>query len=696
MVTLTGNIQNRVEKLPKPSNYAQALQPLFEAISNARYAIYDRLEENAVKNGRIDVVVSDIRNPKKISASVKDNGIGLDETRFKAFCVVDTDYKKSKGGKGVGRLFWLDAFDKINVASRFGDDVNDVLQFDFLLKENNQINMSEVPHVNFKHRGTEVVFNTLRDNDYKARFPKKSETFLRYFSSHFISDFLMGVSPQIFVDIDGEVTQYPSAVQKLVVTSFSEISWESKAFGSISASGFLCDPEASAGLEGTHQVHLLGDRRTVESRKIDGLVGIGGIDFEGRDDCCLHICVDAPFLNARVNEGRTAFNIPESQLKEFTREIAEKAKSEFIGFQIAKYEISRSENYKDFVSSYPLFDFDEPEAQLQRIPFGANSPEDFAAGLVKHQIRREEDRKSAIQKIVLEISQDDPSDGAKFANKIVEIAESIQNSERLSLAQHVVRRKMVLELLDLLLQRWRQVGDNDDYYLEKTVHSVLCPTGVSSSDPAQLVSRSHDLWVIDERLAFSRAFSSDKRLDQVLSDNDAALRPDVLVWDLAYGLAYDESAPGGGADVQSTINEMMIVEFKKPMRKNYKKFEDNVEQQILKYIRQLKKGEIEAFGRDRIRISENCIFHCFVVADLVGDLEDQVEGWAKTADNNGLVRILEGNYKGSIAIIQWKDLVNDAWRRNHATLQAAGLSRTSKLIDDFQQRLRSSAGIAAE
>ncbi|WCK05896.1 hypothetical protein [Agrobacterium tumefaciens] len=41
MPTLAPNVINRVDKLPKPSNIAQAMQPLFEAVSNAIFAIED-------------------------------------------------------------------------------------------------------------------------------------------------------------------------------------------------------------------------------------------------------------------------------------------------------------------------------------------------------------------------------------------------------------------------------------------------------------------------------------------------------------------------------------------------------------------------------------------------------------------------------------------------------------------------------
>jgi len=439
MTTLSENIVNRVNKLPKPGNYAQALQPVFEAISNSRYAIYDRFDNEAVTQGKITVRIENIGSPTDITIRVADNGVGLDETRFRAFCVVDTDYKKAKGGKGVGRLFWLDAFKTIRVSSRFGDQADEQVTFKFVLRDSNQIEECNPEDFEVLGFGTIVNFEGLRDNEYLRNFPKREDTFLRYFSSHFISDFLMGVSPAIEVEVDGSITVYPAAIRNLVAQDFESISWESERYGMVEATGFLCDEAASAGLDGRHQVHLLADGRTVETRKVDGLIGLGPISNESATDLCLHVCVDSPYLNARVNEGRTAFNIPESELKKITREVVEKVKSAFIHEQISDYKIARAENYRDFIASYPIYDYADPEIQLDKVPFGANSPEEFAAGLVKDQVRQEEDRKKTLQAIVAEISEGE-FESADFSETIIKVAEELQQSEKLSLAQHVVRR----------------------------------------------------------------------------------------------------------------------------------------------------------------------------------------------------------------------------------------------------------------
>jgi hypothetical protein len=91
MPALTPNIENRVRKLPKPSNAAQGLQPLFEAVSNSVYAIEDRLSVDIPK-GRIIIKVSSLSDPSEIEIVVSDNGIGLDAERYAAFCEIDTDF----------------------------------------------------------------------------------------------------------------------------------------------------------------------------------------------------------------------------------------------------------------------------------------------------------------------------------------------------------------------------------------------------------------------------------------------------------------------------------------------------------------------------------------------------------------------------------------------------------------------------
>jgi hypothetical protein len=556
--TLTPNIENRVRKLPKPSNATQGLQPLFEAVSNAMFALEDRLGDR-VSEGRVDIRVTNLADPERIEIVVADCGIGLDEARYGAFCEVDTDFKRPRGGKGVGRLFWLDAFSNIQVESTYRrDGISHGRAFDFVLNNGEQVVARfEDREAGGADCGTAITFTGLRTKEYADTFPRRADTFLRYFSAHFIADFLVGTGPSIFIDLDGDVTEYPKSVAELTVGKPLETTFDHKEFGKLRIVGFTCQAEASTGLEGRHQLHLLANERTVETRKVDNLLGIVDLERDGQSDLVFHGCVSGDYLDLRVNEGRTAFNLPEKTLKALSRACMDEVKLKLLPDQVAKFAEARRRSYVSFVERYPTFGFDSDEMQLGRVPFHATNPEDFASGLVKYQVRSEEGRQKSLQKLIdgLDLEETPINLEASITSAVSEI----QASEQLALAQHVVRRKLALELLDKLIRRIRaREGRDDDHHLESTLHAFICPMRIRGDDGDEPKSRAHDLWVVDERLAFTRAFSSDKRLDAVLAGGGSSDRPDLLVWDLAYGLGVTEADSPDSVNVSEPMRTVIF------------------------------------------------------------------------------------------------------------------------------------------
>jgi len=678
MPALTNNIENRVRKLAKPSNHSQGMQPLFEAVSNAFYAIEDRFGEDYGTKGLVEIRVDNLSDPEKLTVEITDNGIGLDDIRYEAFCTIDTDFKRSKGGKGVGRLFWLDAFKSVRVTSTYASGEGfETRAFRFELNNTEQV-IPESYAGTPRALGTAIRFEGLRSDDYINHFPKKQDTFLRYFSAHFIADFLVGSGARVAIDIAGALTNYPKEISDLVVGKAMETGeFDHEEFGKLSIVGFACLQDASTGHDGNHQLHLLADKRTVESRKVDNLLGLKTVSMDGVDDLYFHGCVSGEYLDKRVNEGRTAFNLPESTLKKLSRHCMDQVKAKLLTDQVEVYSKERKKSFEAFVARYPIYGFDETDVQLGRVPFHAVEDEDFAAGLVKYQIRRDEERQEAMQSVIelLDQGHDVPEN---FSDIVVRAANEIQASEQQALAQHVVRRKLVLELLGKLITRIRaREGHTEDYHLEETLHSFIVPMRIRGDDHTEIRSRAHDLWIVDERFSFTRAFSSDKRLSQFLAADGGAGRPDLVMWDLAFGLGVtDPEVDADHVDLSEPLRKMLIVEFKRPGRTGYGKAEDQIEQQITKYLAELKGGEIETFNNERVRIAPDCIFYCYVIADIVGDLKLQLSSWQKTANGQGRLRPLDGEYRGAIEVVQWQDLVNDAWSRNRAMLHAGGLSRS--------------------
>jgi nitrogen fixation/metabolism regulation signal transduction histidine kinase len=104
MTSLRPNLVKRIERLPKPTNLVGAMQPLFEAISNAIHSTQAKFGDEVARQGRVVVTVDTDRKKENVWAAVEDNGFGLDARNWDAFVTTDTDNKIQIGGKGVGRL----------------------------------------------------------------------------------------------------------------------------------------------------------------------------------------------------------------------------------------------------------------------------------------------------------------------------------------------------------------------------------------------------------------------------------------------------------------------------------------------------------------------------------------------------------------------------------------------------------------
>jgi hypothetical protein len=664
MTSLRGDVVNRVRRLPKPTQAAEALQPVFEAVSNSLHAVEDAFLDDYQARGRITVTITNPRTPADIEIIVSDNGIGLDPARFDAFCKTDTDFKMARGGKGVGRLLWLDAFQSIRVVSIYRDAGQTLRRrFTFRLEADDQITDEVIDVIagETTETGTAITFTGLKGNAYQTKFPIQPATIVKHFGSHFFADFILGRSPNVIVDIEGAATNFPAEIQNLRIEDRGVALIDTQNFGQLQLASFVCHKAASANFDGLHQMHLVANGRTVTTRKIDGLVGVGRFGPTG--DSVYHGCVTGEFLDERVNQERTQFNFDETIIEEIVRACAEHGRTHAINEEVVEFDRQRLGTMQEFVDEYPSFGFEEASALLAKTPKNAVKAEEFARALIPHRIRRDQERNKRINEIVATLhgTADIPED---FAVSVRTAADEIKAEEQRQLTEYVLRRKTVLEVMDVLIRRIRERGNGtQDFQLESTLHQFICPMRVRGDDPSKIEQSDHDLWVIDERLTFTKYFASDVPLSQIVENEQSLRRPDLLIYDRLHGL---------GAEGEDPLKRVMLVEFKQPGRRDYDERYTPLTQ-ISEYITKLKGGQIEDFRQGRVRVADDCIFYCYMIADIVGKLEIQTNGWRTTANGRGRIFELQGKFRGMIEIIEWADLIADARLRNHAFLHAAGL-----------------------
>jgi hypothetical protein len=218
------------------------------------------------------------------------------------------------------------------------------------------------------------------------------------------------------------------------------------------------------------------------------------------------------------------------------------------------------------------------------------------------------------------------------------------------LAEYIVHRKAVIEIADQL----RGANDTGSMTHEDAFHQLMFPRLEDSVTAKQF---QHNLWMLDERLAFVSYISSDRTLHRgrrTLGDK---------VTDIAF---YDECYVAGGQGNTSVV----VVEFKRPGRDDYvfgREGSDPIKQihDTVEYIRE-RKSFVTTAGKS-IDIPHSTPIMAIIVADLEPSLRSLARRYDfnETWDKLGLFKYHE-DFDVFIEIIGFDKLISNAEKRNAA------------------------------
>jgi hypothetical protein len=673
MASLRPNIVKRIDRFPKPTSVAAAMQPLFEAISNAIHSVQAKFGEAAQTRGKIVVTVNTNRTKKNVWATVEDNGLGLDDRNWEAFTTTDTDNKVTIGGKGVGRLLWLDCFKVIQVNTVFKDVSGSLAgrKFDFKLANEEQIsNYNDIPSGDFLETSFHVRFEDLRDNGYLAKFPGRDSFVFQHLTSHFLPTFIGGRSPLMEVYVGDEARHYPADIDKIVFRKEAATSLLTDDYGELFLTLMECDKVASADLKGSHFVHFIAHDRTVYSRCIDGKLGLKY--FGDNLDRVFHAILTGPFLDENVNQERTSFLFEDVVLDRIINDACTVRIEAFLATPLATLSGEQREIINAITQTYPSVAFGDPRELQAKIPSGELSSDAIYGHLSRERFRRDQRQAEKIRSVLTRL-KDGTATAEGFSNAIKEAGAAIGDAEQRSLAEYVIRRKVVLDFIEVLLQKVRDDSRDSSYQREDVLHSFICPLRIQTlQDGTKRVesASSHDLWILDERLTFAQYFSSDVEFSALSAATDSDDRPDVLIFDYIHGLRHVETA-----------SKILLVEFKRPGRTGYAD-DENPQLQVERYVRQLQSGRLSDVKGRPIKLDDRTVFYCFIVADIVGKLDEWTYSWQRTADGRGRLYQPRDGFRGSIELIGWDALIEDARTRNKAFFDRVGVSGNSYFSPD--------------
>ncbi|WP_210187547.1 ATP-binding protein, partial [Rhizobium sp. TBD182] len=626
MPSLKSNLVKRIDRLPKPGNAADAMQPLFEAVSNSIHSTQDRFKENVATNGKIVVTLTMARRQAPAKIIVEDNGIGLDSKNYEAFTTTDTDNKIARGGKGVGRLLWLDSFEAISVSSKSQENGRGTRRkFRFVLSRSEQIQDYEESSIDgvAPETGVMVEFSGLRDNGYRAKFPGRPAYVFQHFTSHFLPTFIGSRSPQITVHCGDETRHYPEEINSIIHRRETIENIATVDYGPLTLTLMECDKIASADLQGSHFVHFIAHDRTVHSQKIDGKLGLKY--FGPNEDRVFHAVLTGKYLDDNVNQERTKFQFEDAILDRIVNDVCTPHIEKFLAEPLQSLRQDQRTRVKAITESYPSVAFGDVDELQEKLPSGELNDDAIFGHLSRERYRRDQRQAEKIR-TVLERLKEPSVDVNTFAGAIEAAGKAIEEAEQKSLTEYIVRRKVVLDFIEILLEKVRDDTRDSSYQREDILHSFICPLRVNTLTNGSrkvVPASSHDLWIIDERLTFAQYFSSDAEF-QNLSDAVASEeRPDVLIFDHVHGLRQTEDP-----------SRVLLVEFKRPGRTSYAS-EENPQHQVERYVRRLLEGgKLDVKGRP-IKLKDDTVFYCFIVADIVGKLDEWTYSWDRTADGRG-------------------------------------------------------------
>ncbi len=670
---------------------AHRFQPLFEAIENAFNSIEERsLEEPSFQDGRIEIRIQRVKQgtfgeiprstlaPSEITGfSVIDNGVGFRPVNWTAYQEVYTSYKKAKGGKGVGRLSYLQAFDHADVKSVYLHEGKCYCRkFKIVRSEGGTTQETN------NETESEKQLTILNLHSFNLRLRRKSpkafDAIARQITEHFFKRLSVGSQIAIFLkdEWDGREIDLRKFCNEEMVLEKAEAPLT---VGSHTLR--VTHTKCRTRVADKHQAHFCADNRVVTSYPLNHIhLPAKGALASGDNKYFYVAFVEGEVLDSEATQDRLGFTLADKadsdgddglkygdsalpSIEELIVAIGIAAK-EFLKADIDPLLEQHRKRIESFCRSgviyLPLLKHRMDKLML--IPI--NLPDaDFEQAIWKVY----HDWKSEVRQNFNQMAKtirENVQDFRVYRESYREALRDLNQMAMHELAMYITDRRAVI---DFLWDRLR-ASNNGKFQDEDAIHDIFFPRKETSMDIAWDES---NLWLIDERLAFQQFAASDLPFREQMADSNSQQRPDVNV---LYDRVFDQTFAFTDCDL-TPFNSVTLIEFKKPERKNYDEKENPVAQAV-RYIKEMRDKKVFTHSGHVFRISDNAPIHIHVICHIVDELRGHVDIYnpIATPDGEGLIIYLH-QYKAYIQISSFEKLIADARKRNEGFFRKLGIDR---------------------
>jgi hypothetical protein len=656
---------------------------LFEAIVNSIHGIEEAGNQSDKGRITIEIIRKDKQSLLELDSTAKkrrgpdtheditgfkitDNGIGFTDENMKSFETLDSDYKAKKGCRGVGRLLWLKAFERVHVHSVYNSQSRFFKrEFGFL---SSGVTNSRISEANTTENSTTIHLDGFRQR-YRDNSRKTLDSIADCIFEHCLWYFIRpGGAPEIFVFDDGESRSLDELYENRMLSAASRDSLE---INSITFD--LLHIKLRSNSLSTHAIALCANNRLVTEEKIAGKIpGLFGRIQDSNGGFVYECYVSSNYLDDTARPERTGFDITDSVDVLFE-------KSEISLSQIRQAVIDKASIYlKDFLvdsgkrSRDRIDKFIETRAPRYR-PIIARIPD---SKLNVDPSISEKELDLTLHRCLAEFEEELLSDGhdilkpkatesmADYHKRVDVYLSKVTDLKKSDLANYVSHRRVIIDFLADAIKK----DAHGKYTREDIIHNLVMPMQMTSN---QVSLDDCNLWLIDERLAFHNYLASDKTLRSMpITSCKDTKEPDMCALH-----AYDNPILVSEGQ-KLPLASIVIIEIKRPMRNNAAPGEehDPVEQAI-GYLNRIRKGQVQTPQGRPIPDSNDIPGFCYILADITPSFKERCEyhhDLKPTYDHMGYFGY-KANSKAYIEVISFEKLVNSARERNRAFFDRLGL-----------------------
>lgn len=663
------NIKGRVKNFPLPKN--QPLIPLFEAIINSLHAIEERKKSDLVfANGHITIqivrdeqLVIDGSNiaPPICGFEISDNGVGFNEPNFNSFLQSDSTYKESFGGKGVGRFSWLVAFNKATIESIYRDNGEFVKRlFDFST-DKSEIDDTLQDYIgNIQDNQTTVKLCDCL-NPYKENMFKQSNTIAMKIIQHCLIYFVAEDCPLIeLIDYDETYNLNQMFHEKIKTNENTmTITVKDEIFQ-------LLHVKAEDASVNGNKLFLCAHNRLVETKELEKYITDLDKEIYRKVGFWYVGVLTSKYFDQNVDMNRLSFSIPEGGIAEslstpLSMDQVMGAAVDEVKKYLDEYLTPVSENKTKRIKSYVTNEAPQFRHLIKYMPeeIAAIKPNlsDERLDDELHKIKRQFDKEVKVQNAKL---LEDLKEGILTSKQYIENFQKqlakVSDANGAALAEYVAHRKVIIDLLESAIKK----TPDGRYQKEAIIHDLIYPMrSTSETEPYN----KHNLWLVDERLAYCSYISSD-----IPFDNDPKQeRTDIMILDHPVAISEDEN---DGTEFDTII----LFELKRPMRDDYTE-DQNPISQLYDYIDKIKSKTAKDKDGRPIIAGDHTKFYLYVICDITEKLMKIVRrngNFSRTPDGMGYYGYND-DYKAYVEILPLNKVINDAKKRNRILFDKLGL-----------------------